>query len=856
MKHNYLILTAIAFMLALTLFGCKKHEEETLTPQITNEKVEVTATAATFTWTVDWPGKLISVVEVSENEDMSHSQIYGLETETENHNFSVTITDLKAVTKYYYRFWVWNQFYTNDKYKMEVKDFLTKADLPKVKTVDVTDVSRTTATVIGEVLDDCGVEVTERGVCWSTSSNPTINGSHLSEGSGVGVYSITISNLIVGMRYYVRAYAVNSKGTAYGDEMDFVTGSAEKPTIITSEITNIDWRTATGGGEITDNGGALVTQCGICWSTSHNPEVGGNHIDNDTGTGSFVIDMSGLTAGTTYYVRSYAKNIAGLSYGNEVSFETKAPERPVVTTDSVTDITYATAKGRGSVTSDCGNEVTERGICWSTDPAPEITDSHVGNGTGMGDFTVEMIELVAKTTYYVRAYAKNSIGLSYGDEVRFTTEAQPFTISVSANPVDGGTVTGEGDYPQGQSVTVKATPKTGYEFVKWKENDSVVSSNANYTFVVNGNRTLVANFVKKTFTIDVLANPSNGGELSGGGTYEYGQSCTVKATAANGFRFDRWTENGSVVSQNTSYTFTVSSNRTLTANFTAIPVGIIDGLFTVNSSGDKVYFSQGNLQYIGSASTPYWKFAEHQWDYLGTATGQNSTNHYVDRDLFGWGTSRYHNGYDSNNVNYQPYSTSKEVVNTQCNTYGYGPSTNMSEPNLTGSSAEYDWGVHNAISNGGNQTGLWRTLTADEWIYVIQRRSASTVGGTANARFVMATVNGKTGVVLFPDIYSHPSYLPSPLQVNNANGNASSNSFSGDGWSAMENLGCVFLPAAGGRGGTSVDNVGQCGDYWTSSYRNASEAYSIDFTISHINYQNYLENRYCGLSVRLVRNAQ
>lgn len=121
MKHNTIVL--IALLLGLILFGCKKQEQETLSPKIAKEKVETTATTAIFTWTVDWPGKLISAVEVSENEDMSHSQIYGSETETENHNFTVTVSDLKDGTKYYYRYLVWNKYYVDNKYVMEKREF-------------------------------------------------------------------------------------------------------------------------------------------------------------------------------------------------------------------------------------------------------------------------------------------------------------------------------------------------------------------------------------------------------------------------------------------------------------------------------------------------------------------------------------------------------------------------------------------------------------------------------------------------------------------------------------------------------------------------------------------------------------
>lgn len=149
----------------------------------------------------------------------------------------------------------------------------------------------------------------------------------------------------------------------------------------------------------------------------------------------------------------------------------------------------------------------------------------------------------------------------------FQGQQQSYTITVSANPTNGGTVTGGGSYNQGQQCTVSATPATGYTFLRWTENGSIVSTNANYTFTVTGNRNLVAQFQQQNYTISVSANPSNGGTASGGGAYHYGDNCTVIATPANGYTFLSWTENGNQVSTNTTYTFTVTGNRTLVAQF-------------------------------------------------------------------------------------------------------------------------------------------------------------------------------------------------------------------------------------------------------------------------------------------------
>lgn len=153
----------------------------------------------------------------------------------------------------------------------------------------------------------------------------------------------------------------------------------------------------------------------------------------------------------------------------------------------------------------------------------------------------------------------------------FTALPQQYTVAVSANPTNGGTVSGGGTFTQGQSCTVNATPGSGYNFSSWKENGTVVSTNASYTFVVNGNRTLVAQFTEippEEFSISVSASPAEGGTVSGGGTYTQGQTCTVDANANTGYDFVGWTENDVVVSTSASYNFVVNGNRTLVANFT------------------------------------------------------------------------------------------------------------------------------------------------------------------------------------------------------------------------------------------------------------------------------------------------
>lgn len=439
-----------------------------------------------------------------------------------------------------------------------------------------------------------------------------------------------------------------------------------------------------------------------------------------------------------------------------------------VTTYTAWDITQTTAETGGSIDVFGNTKVTGYGICWSSNHNPTTEDNHITCDVDKDYFFCTITGLTAGTTYYVRAYAINSKGATYGNEESFTTAQtsnNQFTINVSANPSDGGTATGGGTYQQGQSCTVTASPNTGYTFLRWTVNGNKVSTNASYTFTVNSNRTLVAQFQSQP----------------------------------------------------------------------QAPTGAINGLFSVSAS-KQVWFSQGNLQYIGSASAPYWKFAENQWECLGTTTGQNSSYHNVDRDLFGWGTSGWYNG----NTYYMPY----DVEDAYPSYYQYGPSD---EHNLEGEYANYDWGVYNSISNGGNTPGQWRTLTHAEWGYVLFTRNTS-----SGIRFAKAVVNGINGIIVLPDDWAGTIY--SLGSTNNQTASYNSNTISSSIWTTvLQPHGAVFLPAGGSRAGTSVLNAETNGYYWSTSYYNSYQAKAVFFSNSQLK-TGEPDFRYYGRSVRLVQD--
>lgn len=150
---------------------------------------------------------------------------------------------------------------------------------------------------------------------------------------------------------------------------------------------------------------------------------------------------------------------------------------------------------------------------------------------------------------------------------------------------------------------------------------------------------------------------------------------------------------------------------------------------------------------------------------------------------------------------------------------GYGPSWGYEWPvDMSGASVYYDWGVYNAILNGGNQPGLWRTMTFDEYDYMMKQRPGVTIGATNNVRFCFATVAEIKGIVIFPDDYVDPLSLDSIKNPNTSKGKAGDNEFTEEQWIPMEVAGAVFIAAAGyaEKEGTILQ-INSHGNYWLSS---------------------------------------
>lgn len=304
------------------------------------------------------------------------------------------------------------------------KDSETPKEKPTLTIAAATNITSTTASCNGSITSDGGSAVTARGLCWDTNENPTIENSKTTNGTGTGSFTGELTDLTPGESYFVRAYATNEVGTAYSEQVSFNT-LANAPIITTELISAITSTTATGGGNITDDGGSAITAGGVCWGTSHNPTTANSKTTDATGLGEFTSSLTGLTTGTTYYVRAYATNSIGTTYGNEVSFKTTAV--PTLTTTAASSITYNSASSGGNITDDGGSTITASGICWSTTASPTTSDSKTTDGSVSGSFTSPITNLLASTKYYARAYATNDVGTAYGNQIEFTTTPETVT---------------------------------------------------------------------------------------------------------------------------------------------------------------------------------------------------------------------------------------------------------------------------------------------------------------------------------------------------------------------------------------------------------------------------------------------
>ena len=583
-----------------------------------------------------------------------------------------------------------------------------------------------------------------------------------------------------------------------GQSVRPVCSSVQRPTVYTAEVTDITTNTAVCGGTINTNGNIAITARGVCWSTIHHPsiEFSQGYTTNGTDPGSFTSSITGLCAGTTYYVRAYASNSFYTIYGDEQSFTTEA---------------------------DGNHEYVDlglpSGLLWATCNVGADNPEDYGDYFAWG-------ETQSKFCYdwFNYQYSNGGSSWEYPNLTKYCDKPN--------NGYNGFTDDLTTLLPEDDATTVHWG--SGWRMPTWEEWDELLSYTTGTWTTRNGVNGWLFTAANGNSLFLPAAGSYTDSNLDVDGGYGFYWSSSLlwgEPYFALGFEFGG-PDYGVIINVERCYGQSIRPVRVELQN--TVPTGAINGKFTINNNGDQVYFSQGNLQY--QASTNTWKFAENQYDYVGSDNSNISSTYDGWIDLFGWGTSGYGHGANA----YQPWSTSQSPSDY----YAYGSASY----NLYDQTGQADWG-YNAISNGGSATNQWRTLTGGsggEWDYVFNTRIT-----TSGIRYAKAQVNNVNGVILLPDDWSESYYSLS--DTNNGGAGYGSNVITASNWTSnLQSHGAVFLPAAGYRCGTSVNGGNGC--YWSASYKHSLSAYDAGFSDSGLGAaaSEYV-GRCDGQSVRLVR---
>ena len=680
-------------------------------------------------------------------------------------------------------------------------------------TTAATSVTNMTAVSGGNITSDGGTPVTARGICWSTSPNPTVTNSTTSNGAGTGIFSSNISDLLGSTTYYVRAYAINTTGVSYGNQITFTTPVPTPPSLTTTAASSITSVSVETGGTILNNGGAPITARGVVWDTLTNPLITKNKSINGSINNIFLDTIRGLAGSSVYYVRSYATNSAGTAYGNEVSFTTLTPVVPTVTINPIDLITNVSARSGGAITSDGGAAILNKGVVWSTFVNPTISNSKTTDSSGLAPFISQLTGLLGDSVYYVRAYATNATGTGYSSQLNFTAAAavlatvvtKPVTAITSTSATSGGTITLTGGAPHSEKGVVYGTATNptisntklidNTVGLDWVSNITGLTGNTKYyvrayaTNVIGTAYGVLDSFTTSpiipTLTTTIITAVTQISSVSGGNISSDGGS----AITARGIVWSK------------------TVNPVLGTPSTSTDGGITTGAFTSNITN----ISSGITYYVRAYAT----------NAVGTAYGS------------------------------QQIFTSLPIIDSSNNQYTTININGLEWFRENLKTSKYANGV---VIENVPTAGDWGLRTTGAWVYYDNDVNNDIIYGKLYNWYAVSDVRGlcPTGSRVATDadwtsltaLYGNDAAAGNELKVTTLWKIPNSNT----------NLSGFGAVPGGGRGGLNFGDLNNKGFWWTSTPFDASSSYvrRLEFDLDTVT--RFAENDKFGFSVRCVKD--
>jgi hypothetical protein len=334
-------------------------------------------------------------------------------------NFDIKFTNLFPNKQYFVRAYI----QVDDGYSYGNEISIVTKSTPSISLNSLNLSSTNLVSAEATIMSDGGSSITRKGFCYSLSSSPTINSSVLIINNSNTIINGNINSLIENAKYYIRAFAENIYGISYSNEL--IVTAYGKPIVTLNSLSSINSSSSfTSNSEVLSNGNLSLVNKGICYSSSTStPTISSNVIYNNSSLNSYTTTVNSLYYGTTYYVRAFASNDIGTSYSSTMSVVPIGI--PSISTNSVSYTngnTFANSGGTNIIIN--GSSIIDKGVCYSTSPNPTINNSKVSASpqTGSSSFSVSLSGLNNNfITYYARAYATNSAGTGYGNQVQFQT---------------------------------------------------------------------------------------------------------------------------------------------------------------------------------------------------------------------------------------------------------------------------------------------------------------------------------------------------------------------------------------------------------------------------------------------------